>query len=102
MKVLVLGSGGREHAIAWRIKQSENCSELFCLPGNPGTKQIATNLAGSVTDFKFSQEEKALELMRTTPCGTTISVKLLQKENVPEGITVMFFGRVMLSKFSQP
>ena len=52
MKVLVLGSGGREHAIAWRIKQSENCSELFCLPGNPGTSQIAKNLAGSVNDFE--------------------------------------------------
>ena len=56
MKVLVLGSGGREHAIAWRIKQSHNCSELFCLPGNPGTAQIATNLSGSVSDFEGIKE----------------------------------------------
>ena len=56
MKVLVLGSGGRELAIAWRIKQSHNCSELFCLPGNPGTAQIATNLSGSVSDFEGIKE----------------------------------------------
>lgn len=51
MNVLVLGSGGREHAIAWKIKQSSNCTNLFCMPGNPGTAQIATNVAGSVKDF---------------------------------------------------
>ena len=51
MNVLVLGSGGREHAIAWKVKQSEKCDSLFCLPGNPGTAQIATNIAGSVKDF---------------------------------------------------
>lgn len=70
MKVLVLGSGGREHAIAWRIKQSENCSELFCLPGNPGTGQIATNLEGSVTDFeaiKAAVLEKGIELVVVGP-----------------------------------
>ena len=51
MNVLVLGSGGREHAIAWKIKQSENCGNLYCLPGNPGTAQVATNLAGNASDF---------------------------------------------------
>ena len=45
MNVLILGSGGREHAIAWKVKQSEKCTNLFCLPGNPGTAQIATNVA---------------------------------------------------------
>ena len=51
MNVLVLGSGGREHAIAWKVKQSEKCTNLFCMPGNPGTAQIATNVAGGVKDF---------------------------------------------------
>lgn len=51
MNVLVLGSGGREHAIAWKVKQSEKCTNLFCLPGNPGTAQIATNVNGGVKDF---------------------------------------------------
>ncbi len=70
MKVLVLGSGGREHAIAWRVKQSSNCSELFCLPGNPGTAQIATNLSGSVSDFegiKSAVLENGIELVVVGP-----------------------------------
>lgn len=52
MKVLVLGSGGREHALAWKIKQSSSCSGLFCLPGNPGTAEIAHNLKGDLKDFE--------------------------------------------------
>ena len=56
IKVLVVGSGGREHAIAWKISQSDSLSELYCLPGNPGTSAFATNLAGSVTDFEAIAE----------------------------------------------
>ncbi|MBO4557417.1 MAG: phosphoribosylamine--glycine ligase [Bacteroidales bacterium] len=52
LKVLVVGSGGREHAIAWKISQSDNLAALFCLPGNPGTASIATNIPGSVGDFE--------------------------------------------------
>ena len=44
MNVLIIGSGGREHAIAWKIVQSPLLSTLFCLPGNAGTESIATNL----------------------------------------------------------
>lgn len=51
MNVLVLGSGGREHAIAWKVKQSKECGKLFCMPGNPGTAQIAENVTGGVKDF---------------------------------------------------
>jgi len=42
MKILVIGSGGREHALCWRLKQSPSCSELHCAPGNPGIAQVAT------------------------------------------------------------
>ncbi len=52
MNVLVLGSGGREHAIAWKIKQSADCSDLYCLPGNPGTACVAINIPGDVKDFE--------------------------------------------------
>lgn len=52
MNVLVLGGGGREHAIAWKIKQSRLCDNLFCMPGNPGTSVIAQNIAGSANDFE--------------------------------------------------
>ncbi|MBP9837679.1 MAG: phosphoribosylamine--glycine ligase [Proteobacteria bacterium] len=44
MKVLVIGSGAREHAMAWKISQSPKKPEVFCLPGNPGTEAIATNV----------------------------------------------------------
>ena len=49
MNILVLGGGGREHTLAWKLKQSENCNNLFVSPGNAGTSQIATNI--SLGDF---------------------------------------------------
>lgn len=50
MKVLVVGGGGREHALAWRISQSPQLTELFCAPGNPGTARIARNLPVKADD----------------------------------------------------
>ena len=51
MNVLVLGSGGRENAIAWKISQSKDCDKLYAMPGNPGTAQLGQNLSGSPLDF---------------------------------------------------
>ncbi len=51
MNVLVLGSGGREHAISWRINQSPLLTKLFIAPGNAGTEQLGTNVAINVDDF---------------------------------------------------
>lgn len=51
MNILLLGSGGREHALAWKLSQSPNCTQLFIAPGNPGTAQFGKNLSFSVTDF---------------------------------------------------
>ena len=50
MRVLVIGSGGREHALAWKLKQSPRLSALFAAPGNGGTSKVATNLPCDVTD----------------------------------------------------
>lgn len=50
MNVLVIGSGGREHAIALKIKQSTKLSQLFCLPGNPGTERIAKNILLEISE----------------------------------------------------
>ena len=52
MNILLLGSGGREHAFAWKIVQSPSCTRLFVAPGNAGTAQIATNISISATDFE--------------------------------------------------
>ncbi|WP_158728068.1 MULTISPECIES: phosphoribosylamine--glycine ligase [unclassified Flavobacterium] len=52
MTILLLGSGGREHAFAWKMVQSPLCEKLFVAPGNAGTAAIATNLAMSPTDFE--------------------------------------------------
>jgi phosphoribosylamine---glycine ligase len=51
MKILILGSGGREHAFAWKLAQSPHCSGLFVAPGNAGTAQVATNLPIDYNDF---------------------------------------------------
>ena len=52
MKVLLLGSGGREHALAWKIAQSPRVEQLFIAPGNPGTQQEGINVAIKATDFE--------------------------------------------------
>jgi phosphoribosylamine---glycine ligase len=52
MNTLILGSGGREHAFAWRIVQSPLCDKLFVAPGNAGTAQVATNLPIGYNDFE--------------------------------------------------
>lgn len=51
MNILILGSGGREHAFAWKIAQSPLCDTLFVAPGNAGTAQVATNLPIGYNDF---------------------------------------------------
>ncbi|MCL3779854.1 phosphoribosylamine--glycine ligase [Prolixibacteraceae bacterium JC049] len=52
MNLLIIGSGGREHALAWKIKQSNKIDNLFVAPGNAGTADIATNLPIGVSDFE--------------------------------------------------
>lgn len=62
MKVLVIGSGGREHALVWKLNQSKEIKKLYCAPGNAGTYELAKNIPISANDLKglleFSQKEK--------------------------------------------
>jgi len=51
LNVLLLGSGGREHAIAWKLAQSDKLGKLYCAPGNPGTEQHAINIELDISDF---------------------------------------------------
>ena len=61
MKILVIGSGGREHALVWKIAQSPLVEKVYCAPGNPGIGQIAENVALKVDDLQgllqFAQKE---------------------------------------------
>jgi phosphoribosylamine---glycine ligase len=52
MRILLLGSGGREHALAWKISQSPLCKKLFIAPGNAGTARCGTNISIGITDFE--------------------------------------------------
>lgn len=70
MNILLLGSGGREHAFAWKIVQSPKCSNLYVAPGNAGTAEIATNLPLAVTDFagiKKAILDKSIDLVVVGP-----------------------------------
>ena len=52
MNVLILGSGGREHAFAWKIANSSSCNKLFIAPGNAGTAEVGTNINIEINDFE--------------------------------------------------
>ena len=57
MYILIIGSGGREHAIGWKIKQSKKVDHLFFAPGNAGTSEIGINLDTGVSDFQKIKQE---------------------------------------------
>lgn len=70
MNVLIIGSGGREHALGWKISQSPKLSRLFFAPGNPGTAKLGVNLPVDVTDFdalKREALENEIDLMVVGP-----------------------------------
>ena len=52
MKLLLLGSGGREHALAWKIAQSPKIEKLYIAPGNAGTREVGENVAIKADDFE--------------------------------------------------
>jgi phosphoribosylamine---glycine ligase len=70
MNILLLGSGGREHALAWKLSQSNHCSQLFIAPGNAGTEQHGSNLPFTVNDFDAAEQaciEHKIEMLIVGP-----------------------------------
>ena len=70
MKILLLGSGGREHALAWKISQSSQLEKLYVAPGNAGTNSIAENVALSVENFEGIAQfmlDKKIEILVVGP-----------------------------------
>ena len=76
MNVLILGGGGREHAIAWKIAQSSSCNKLFIAPGNAGTAEIGENLILDILDFKKIKcyvMEKKINMVIVGPEGPLVA-----------------------------
>jgi phosphoribosylamine--glycine ligase len=70
MHILLLGSGGREHAFAYKLGESKHCTQLFIAPGNPGTAELGTNVSIGVTDFPAIKSfvlQKNIELIVVGP-----------------------------------
>jgi len=67
MKVLVIGSGGREHAIVWKVKQNENVKKVYCAPGNAGIAQLA-----ECVDLDVNDNQALLEFASTNKIDLTI------------------------------
>jgi phosphoribosylamine--glycine ligase len=76
MNILVIGNGGREHALAWKMKQSPLCEKIYVAPGNAGTASVAENVSISVDDFnmlgQFCQD-KAIGLVVVGPEGPLVN-----------------------------
>lgn len=87
LKILIIGGGGREHAIGWKIAQSPRCGELFFTPGNAGTEKIGTNL-----NIKATEIDKILNFAKENNIDLTLAipddplalgiVDLFKKENL--------------------
>ena len=70
MKVLLLGSGGREHALAWKIAQSDKCEKLYIAPGNAGTAEVGENVDIKADDFEALKQfcvENAINMVVVGP-----------------------------------
>jgi phosphoribosylamine--glycine ligase len=76
MKVLVVGSGGREHALAWKIAKSPRVKKLFCAPGNAGTMGIAENIAINDSDIQGLSDFAAREPIDLTVVGPELPLTL--------------------------
>lgn len=89
MNILVIGSGGREHVLCWKIKQSEQAGQLFCAPGNGGTAEVARNVDldisdhGAVSEFCARENIELVVVGPELPLATGITDDLAEK-----GITV--------------
>lgn len=76
MKVLIVGQGGREHAIAWKLSQSPQVSRLFCAPGNPGIQQLCTLVPLAVEQIERIRDFAVAEKIDLTVIGPEVPLSL--------------------------
>ncbi len=70
MKILIIGKGGREHALGWKMRASAECEKVFFLPGNAGTLDVGENIEGDYNDFEYVKgivKEKNIDLVIVGP-----------------------------------
>lgn len=88
MKILLIGSGGREHALAWKLKQSPKCAALYCAPGNAGIAQVAECVSIAADDIpelvKFAQDN-AIDFVVVGPEGPLVEgiIDAFEAANIP-------------------
>ena len=76
MKVFVIGSGGREHALLWKLRQSPDVTELYCAPGNAGTRLVAENVLIPSVDRSALRSFALQKRMDVTIFGSELPLAL--------------------------
>src|SRR5688500_3954365 len=95
MNILVIGNGGREHALAWKMLQSPLCGRLYVAPGNAGTAAVAENVAIAVDDFAGLGEfcrANAIGLIVVGPEGPLVKGIRDYFENDPSLKKILMIG----------
>lgn len=97
--ILILGSGAREHALAWKISQSSRLKKLFVAPGNAGTSTIATNLPLSITDFSVIKKaviENQIKMVIVGPEDPIVNgiTDYFQNDNVLKNVSIIAPDRI--------
>ena len=75
MNILLLGSGGREHAMAWKLRKSYHLNNLYIAPGNAGTAQLGTNVPIDVTNFRALKQfalDRDIDMIVVGPEGPLV------------------------------
>jgi phosphoribosylamine---glycine ligase len=94
MKILLLGSGGREHALAWKMKQSPLCTQLFIAPGNGGTALMGKNVSLNISDFNAIKDfciKEQIEMVVVGPEEPLVNgiVDFFRTEEVLKSIAII-------------
>jgi phosphoribosylamine--glycine ligase len=95
MNILLLGSGGREHALAWKLNQSPLCTSLWIAPGNTGTAQCGTNLPFTVNDFEAIQQtciQHKIDLVMIGPEDPLVNGLVDYLRSIPELHDLLIIG----------
>ena len=76
MNILILGSGGREHALAWKLKQSPKVKKIYFAPGNAGTEQIGENITSNVLNHKEGDKWEFSVIFPKSPLFTSTNASI--------------------------